>query len=769
MASGLIERIDTWLEKRERQRTLAYLNGITAAVRTEVSHASAYQPGDIIRESARLQRQIATEGTFHAASVARSFALASLAVKRVLGFLPNATQLAAAAVLAEGNIIEMRSGEGKTAVALLAAYLRALNREHVDIATTNDYLAERDYRALGLAYRYLGMEAGIITSRTERKKRKGEYAKHVTYVANQELGFDYLNDHLALDPADQVCAAHDFAVIDEVDSILIDEARTALIVTELNRQALGEARGNIALMRRLLPVVKSLKTNLDYTVDYRRRSVALTDRGLARLAAKLGRDIYGRQELPLIRALWYLLYARVFIHPDEDFIVENGRVILVDEFTGHPLSDRVLFEGLQEAVDVSAGVEPKGEFTIVASITYRNFFKLYRHVAGMTGTAFDAREEFYNLYTLNVVPFRPHQGLLRRDLPTVFFRTAAEKFSAVIREAENARADGAPLLIVGRSIAAAKALSDHLRRQTIPHQLLHAAVSQQETAIIESAGTAGAITVATNMAGRGADIIIDRSIRERSGLRVLGVEHHLSRRVDEQLRGRSGRQGQYGETKMFASLEDELLQVYGDDAFWDYAEAVRWNPEGMSDATLAKGVSRAQEAAQAHDAEMRLSLARFDSVVDRHRSAVYTLRSRILNTARYELVLLPEIHHMLIYEADPPLGRDELEGLIQPERVPHDSRKELRRFLHSGDGMPSPVDDAPRGEYASKRSAILRALDAAWQRYLESIQWLENWISLTGIAGDPYRAFVETADRMFRDMRREFAVAAARLLFSHTP
>ncbi|MBI4132893.1 MAG: hypothetical protein HY473_02305 [Candidatus Sungbacteria bacterium] len=772
MKLDLWDRIDSWLERRANERTLKFLDGLSRAIAEQRHDIQNYTPQDIAQRSLKLQKEIIGKRRPEAKDAVAAFALASLAVKRILGFFPNATQLAAAILLAEGNIIEMRSGEGKTVVALLAAYWQTLQRRHVDIATTNDYLAERDHHALGLAYGFLGVSAGLVTSRTPRPTRRAEYAKHVTYVANQELGFDYLRDYLATSTADQISGTHDFAIIDEIDSILIDEARTSLIITEPTRMDRQPRRPEPERMREILDIVRELAENTDYTVDYRWRTVALTDQGIGKVVAKLGEDLYTAKDLETMRALWYALYVRVFIRPDKDFIVENNKVILVDEFTGHAMPDRVLFQGLQEAVEMQAGVKPSGEFAINAAITYRNFFKLYRGIAGMTGTADEAREEFYNLYGLRVVPFHPHQGLLRHDLPTLFFRTAEEKFSAMVREAERARREAAPLLIVGRSIAAAKNASQLLTQHSIPHQLLHAAVSRAESTIIEEAGKPGVITVATNMAGRGADIIINESVRSRSGLRVLGLEHNLSRRVDEQLRGRSGRQGVFGETQMLSSLEDELLQAYADNEFWDYAEALAWKPEGVSAPELARGVLRAQDAAEVIASEQRLSLLRFDSVIDNRRNATYALRARILQAPSYQAEVLREVRRILFQERDSAMDRDDLKKLFRWEELSPKIREGLLRFFAGKDPDEIPIgDNASRPEshtaYNEVKGKILSRLDQSWQRYLESVEWLEDWISLTSVAHeDPYVKFTATADRMFHDMRREFAVSALKLIFA---
>lgn len=768
---ALLDRLDQWIEKKTTDWQIRRLQKLCAAIQHECLLTPPHTAGDILKASSELKSQI-EKGRKDSLVIFDAIKLASLASKRFLGYVPNQTQIAAGIILSGGNIIEMKTGEGKTTVALLTSYLQILYNRHVDIATTNDYLAERDQHSMGVLFGVLGSQVGLVLSGTPREKRKEEYAKGITYVANQELGFDYLNDNLALSPEEQITGKRDFVLIDEVDSILLDEARTALIITEPDAEGNRGMQVRTGEMRRMLNLAKKLEIERDYIVDYRMKTVTLTDTGTEKVRELLGRDPYAAGDLHSLRALWYALYARIFLKTDRDFMVKDGKVVLVDEFTGHALPDRVLFEGLQEAAEAMVGANPSGDFRVTASATYRSFFRLYSKIAGMSGTAFGARDEFFKLYGLKVLPFRPHQGSLRYDWPTTFFRASQDKIAAAAGEAQKAVKDHAPLLIVGRSIESVKELSSALEKEHIPHQLLHAAVGTSETEIIRQAGDPGAITVATNMAGRGTDIVIDKATKEKTGLRVLGFEHNMSKRIDDQLRGRAGRQGNFGETKMFASLEDELLQTYGDESFWNQAEKKEWGPEGIADPALLHGLERAQARAERADTDARMSLARFEDVVDLHRHAAYQMRQEILTALpeKYLEDLFSKIHHILRREHASRIELAEIEKLFRTPET--DSAKPVNAVLielMNGNIKEAAAAVPPKAEkeFDAKKRNILQLLDQVWQRYLESINWLESWISLVSFANEnPVISFTDIADQMFHDMRKEFAVKSLLIIFA---
>lgn len=736
---------------------------VADATRSKRNFYSPSTVGDINRLSKKLERDIREKKVHPVDAFSDAVALVTAACERFLQISPNDTQVSAAYALSLGNIVELPTGEGKTIVAMMAAYLHTLRGEHVDICTTNDYLAERDYRWMALVYGALGISSGLILSRTPRHERREQYTKHITYAANQELAFDHLRDHLSIDPADQVLGSLQFAIIDEVDSVLIDEARTPLIISE--RGAAKMDTHEASDIKMCVDVVRSLIPERDYEVDLRAKSAVLTERGIETVTKKIGKDLFSDENSSLFRYLEAALFVHVFFKNGKDYIIQNGKLKLVDEFTGHILEDRKYIDGIQQVLEAHEGIVPTQEDVITASITYRNFFCLYSAISGMTGTAYIARREFETLYHIDVVRFPPNKGLRRVDYTTRFFRSDEEKLAAIVAYTQKQRAEGTPLLIVGRSVSLAEKVSKYLSEKNVPHQLLHAGREAEESNIIKRAGEVGMVTVATNMAGRGADIVIDRVLQERSGLRMLGIEHNFSRRVDNQLRGRAGRQGQKGETEFFASLEDELLQTYGDDAFWDAAEAIEWKPEGIYHQDLDSGVDRAQEAAERMEAEMRLSLARFDAVIDEHRRETYRLRDVILMTPAFFPLLFQELRHILLKEEFSSLPEREIRELLEWGLLSEEGRTLFEKCLFENEAILAASLESKVPNKNEVRKSILTFLDTRWQAYLANTRWLEDWIPFVGVGGeDPFVTFIADAHKMFHDMRKDFALETLRML-----
>ncbi|MDP3948037.1 MAG: LysM peptidoglycan-binding domain-containing protein, partial [bacterium] len=564
---------------------------------------------ELMSEKVRLGTILKEDPSHALGLLPEAYATFSETARLCFGYAPNVTQLLAAILLWHGKVVEMRSGEGKTLTAALPCYLQALTGRGMHMITTNDYLAERDKEWMGAVFNRLGISCGVVTQRTPREVRKQEYAKDILYASNQEVGFDYLRDNLVMREDEKVLRGFPFAIIDEADSILIDEARTSLIISN------AVAPSGFALVPKLLEIVGNLEEGKDYEVDPRFKNVDFTDAGVGKIVALLGRDIFAGGDLETVQQLRYALYARVFYKQDREYMIRDGKLILIDEFTGHPKWDYRLLHGLQQVVEMSAGVPMSMENNVIASITYRNLYGKYQKVGGMSGTALTAQEEFLKLYGLEVFAMTPHHRVARNDLPVMFFRTQEEKLEFIVRDIEERHGRGTPVLAVGRSVAQSGQFSALLAARGLPHQLLHAAVTEKEFDIIGNAGKRGAITVATNMAGRGADIILDQEFKEQNGLAVYGLEPNLSRRIDDQLRGRAGRQGQPGETSIFASLTDELFQVYADRALWDYAEHVSWSKSGVRDPKLEALLLATQDLAESLAAEERQVAAEFERQV----------------------------------------------------------------------------------------------------------------------------------------------------------
>lgn len=666
------------------------------------------------------------------------------------GFTLNKTQLFAAILLWEGKIVELKTGEGKTLVAALTAYIQSLTGKGIHIITTNDYLARRDREWMGTVFNRLEIPCGLVIQSTDRSLRKAEYKKPITYVANQEVAFDYLRDNMVMRPEDKVLSGFPFAVIDEVDSILIDEARTPFIIS---RKA---TLGKLGPLTEIFRVIDNLVFNEDYEIDLRYRAVNLTDAGTEKVIRLLGRDIFAETDLDVLRQLWFALYAKVFLQKDKDFIVKNGRVILVDEFTGHEMPDRRLLEGLEQIIEAKCGVPLEEETAIAASITYGSFFKMYEKVAGMSGTVVAAREEFAKLYGLEALEIAPPHKLQRQDLPTLFFRRETEKFNFAISEIKRLHGEGIPILAVGRSVAQVKRVSELLDKENVGHQLLHAEVTEKEAFIVENAGKRGAVTVATNMAGRGTDIILEKEIKEKSGLVVFGLEPNLSRRVDDQLRGRSGRQGGPGRTRFFASLEDEVFQMYPERKFWQYAERIKWRPEGVSLRRLGKFLEAAQDAAERISAEIRGMSFRFEAVVNKQQNFIYNFRDNVLTSSRLLYDLIREIKNIL--ELKPSHWTE--------EKNTEDIHRAVEGKLEK---IGEKLLKLKNGELEEVRTEILTLVDQQWENHLAEIHELEDEIFLKGLSSeDPSVLFIKEADTAFHHMRLDFTQKAADILIAKT-
>ena len=740
--------VKLWNQKRQLKK----YRWIAERIPSWAEFYSRYMPEEILHWSRELEREISRGKVDFVSAASQAFGIASITCHRVLHITPNSTQLVAALFLADGDVVELGTGEGKTIVAMLASYLRVLYGHRAHIGTTNDYLAERDYHWMGPMYEALGIDTGLVLSTTPRERRKEEYKKRVVYVTIHELGFDYMNDHLSFSKDDVVLNHFDFAIIDEVDSVLIDEARTPMIIAE--RAAIGAAKNSFPRLRRATEVVRELSGGHDYEADERNRDAVLTDSGGEKVISLLGRDIFSKKDTEMMRALELALFVRAFLKKDQDYIIRDGKICLVDEFTGHLLTDRQYIQGLHQALELAEGIEPTPENITSASITYRNLFRLYRALSGMTGTAYEAADEFFRLYGLDVIPLPPHYGLLRSDFPTRFFRSREDKFLYVAKIIKDLGVSKAPVLLVARTIQGAKEMSAFLSAKNISHKLLHAELSANETEIIQNAGLRGAVTVATNMAGRGADIIIEKNIAEKTGLRVIGLEHNFSARVDNQLRGRSGRHGERGETRFVASLEDELLQAYVDEAFWNYVERVAWTPDGVLNRKLSAWVKAAQSLAESLSADSRSSLARFDTVVDSHRRAIYEFRDKILFSDDQTPVVLAHLYHILRKEEFSFVTECELR-----DRIGSDSRGTgnfITSFL-GGDYSYFLAFGAREKEDA--RQMTIRCIDHFWEKYLENISVLEESVSLVAVGGnDPLYSFIEDADKIFHDVRKRLAL-----------
>lgn len=563
-----------------------------------------------------------------------AFAVVREAARRTIKMRHFDVQLIGGIVLHEGKIAEMKTGEGKTLVATLPAYLNALTGKNVHIVTVNDYLAKRDATWMGPVYDFLGLTVGYLQNLMPENERKAAYSCDITYGTNSEFGFDYLRDNMVYSKDEMVQRGHYYAIVDEVDSILIDEARTPLIIS-------GPSERSAELYIKFARFVPRLKEGVDYEVDYKTKTVNVTLSGIEKVEREFNvKNLYDPRNIKLLNHLHQALRAHVFFKRDVDYVVKDGEVIIVDEFTGRLMYGRRYSEGLHQAIEAKEGVPIKEENQTLATITIQNYFRMYEKLAGMTGTAATEAEEFRVIYGLDVVVIPTNRPMIRIDHEDLIYKTEKAKFKAVVEEIKRRHEKGQPVLVGTISIEKNELLSSMLKREGIPHQVLNAKNHELEAQIIAQAGRLGAVTVATNMAGRGVDIILGgnppdekeaEKVRELGGLCVIGTERHESRRIDNQLRGRAGRQGDPGESRFFVSLEDELLKRFGYERVQNLMTRL-----GLPDDTpiehplISKTIETAQKQLESYHFNIRKRLLEYDDVLNRQREAIYGLRKKII-------------------------------------------------------------------------------------------------------------------------------------------
>jgi preprotein translocase subunit SecA len=648
-------------------KKIARLEHIVSLIENKESRLLDLSDEILKEEAARLRHDIEHGHLSLDDALPEAFALVREAARRTLNQRHFKVQLMAGIVLHEGKIAEMKTGEGKTLAATGAAFLNALTGKGVHIVTVNDYLARRDTVWMGQIYYFLGMSVGCITPEgsfvydpefkkemlNEQKElerdreggfrvfqeflrpatKKEAYNQDIVYAVNSELGFDYLRDNLAYDPSEVVQRPYNYAIIDEVDSILIDEARTPLIIS-----APEENAGR--LYKEFAKIVPRLKENVDFTIDEKMRAISLTEEGIRRIENILGRNIYAENNIVLIHHLEEALRAHFLFKRDRDYVVKDGEVILVDEFTGRLMPGRRYSGGLHQAIEAKEGVQIKQESRTIATITYQNFFKMYPKLAGMTGTAMTSAEEFHKVYNLDVVAIPTNKPMIRKDLPDLVFRTERGKFKALIRDVSERHRRGQPILIGTISIEKNELLSKMLKMAGIPHEVLNAKNHEREGMIIAQAGRVGAVTVATNMAGRGVDIILGgnppdpiqaEKVKSLGGLHVIGTERHEARRIDNQLRGRSGRQGDPGSSQFYVSLEDDLMRIFGSETIKKLMERLGVpEDEPIENPMVSRAIEAAQAKIEGFNFDVRKHVLEYDNVLSKQRDTIYSLRKEIL-------------------------------------------------------------------------------------------------------------------------------------------
>ena len=585
-----------------------------------------------------------------------AFAVVREAAKRVIGLRPYDVQFLGGIVLHQGKIAEMGTGEGKTLVAVLPSYLNALSGKGVHVVTVNDYLARRDRQWMGPIHEFLGLSVGYINHDMPNHERREMYAKDITYVTNNELGFDYLRDNMVISAEDRVLRPLNYCIVDEVDSILIDEARTPLIISGPSDQSTDK----YYIVNRLIPALKvrlitendevkakyeniDLAEGYDGIVDEKNHTATLTESGIAKAEKFLNvSNLYDDVQSEWVHHIHQALRAHHLYEKDVDYVIKDGEVIIVDEFTGRLMPGRRWSDGLHQAVEAKEGLQIKEENQTLATITFQNFFKLYKKLSGMTGTAMTEANEFWQIYKLDVVEIRPNRPSKRLDYPDLVFLTEKDKFQAIVAEIEELWKHGAPVLVGTRSIEKSEKLGNMLRAKGIPHKVLNAKYHEMEAQIISQAGRKGAVTIATNMAGRGTDIVLGGSPAEKSeqeyvvaqgGLHVLGTERHESRRIDNQLRGRCARQGDPGCSRFYISLEDELMRLFANTAKISSILSTLGmkSGEAIESRLMSRQIEGAQRMVEGHNFDIRKHLLDYDKVMNQQRTAIYGLRNAILD------------------------------------------------------------------------------------------------------------------------------------------
>jgi preprotein translocase subunit SecA len=803
---GLFKRILSVGEGKRLKRLAAvvpYINALEPQM-------EALSDGELRAKTEEFKKRLADGQTLDDILV-EAFAVVREAAKRTLGQRHFDVQLMGGMALHFGWIAEMKTGEGKTLVSTLPAYLNALSGRGVHLVTVNDYLAERDARWMGRVHEFLGLSVGLLhPSITDPALRRAAYEADITYGTNSEFGFDYLRDNMALSPDQLVQRGHVYAIIDEVDSILIDEARTPLIIS-------GPAVGQAELYYRFAAIARSLKRDVDYEVDEAKNTVLPTEEGIAKVERILGiENLYDQVSTNLVHHLIKALEAKELKKRDRDYVVMDGEVKIIDEFTHRILEGRRWEEGLHQAIEAKEGLRIKEENHTLATITLQNYFRMYEKLAGMTGTAQSEASEFAAIYGMAVVPIPTHKPMIRVDYPDVVYKTEDAKFRAVVRDIKEHYERGQPVLVGTASIEKSEKLSSMLKQEGIPHSVLNAKNHYREAEIIAQAGRLGAVTVSTNMAGRGVDILLGGNpeglaladlkreglapdsdegrrrleelkadyevlckeegdkVRELGGLYVLGSERHESRRIDDQLRGRAGRQGDPGKSRFYLSFEDELMRLFSNVAVnWLMSKAI---PEDvpLEQRMFTRAIERAQKAVEARNSEIRREVLKYDEVLNEQRKAIYARRMEILKGADlrdYTEDAIVNVASRLVEKYCSSAYPEEwdIDGLVAEVRVYTPFEVDEERFRQAGDkqearnalaGLLLEHYERKEAGYEDaglarevERTILLQLIDQHWREHLAEMDYLRQGINLRAMGQqDPLVAWRQEGFAMFERM-----------------
>ncbi|MBX5464398.1 MAG: preprotein translocase subunit SecA [Clostridia bacterium] len=820
---GLLKRVFNYNERELRR-----LEGPVRAINALEPQMERLSDEELARQTARFQERL-ERGESLDDLLVEAFATVREAARRVLGMRPFDVQLMGGIVLHQGKIAEMATGEGKTLVATLPSYLNALAGKGVHVVTVNDYLARRDAQWMGQVHRFLGLEVGVILHDMDAAQRQRAYAADITYGTNNEFGFDYLRDNMVLYPQERVQRGLHYAIVDEVDSILIDEARTPLIIS-------GVGEDSAELYYKFAEIVKKLKRDEDYTFDEKNKTIAPTEQGVAKVERMLGvENLYDTSNMDLSHYLINALKAKELMLRDRDYVVKDGEVIIVDEFTGRLMFGRRYSDGLHQAIEAKEGVTIQRESQTLATITFQNYFRMYKKLAGMTGTAATEADEFAKIYKLDVVVIPTNLPLIRQEYPDQVYKTEAAKWRAVVREIKEMHGQGRPVLVGTTSVEKSERLSQMLKREGIPHQVLNAKYHEKEAQIVAQAGRLGAVTVSTNMAGRGTDILLggnpDYMAREEltrlgyppeviaeaaehgpvtspevaearqlyrkiyeekkretdaehekvvalGGLHVIGTERHEARRIDNQLRGRAGRQGDPGSSRFFVSLEDDLMRLFGGETVAGLMDRLGVDEdEPIEHGLVTRAIENAQRKVEAKNFEARKQLLEYDDVLNQQREVIYEQRRQVLEAEELRPVVERMVEEVVgeALERHAPEREDpeewDLEGLVR-ELEEHFlppgtlAAEELRGLGPAA--LREEILEACRRVYDRReelygrelmgeleRFVMLRVVDSKWIDHLDAMDDLREGIGLRAYGqSDPLVEYRMEGHRMFEEMVR---------------
>ncbi|HXP94067.1 MAG TPA: preprotein translocase subunit SecA [Candidatus Binatia bacterium] len=745
---------------------------------------AALDDAQLAGKTVSLKERVANGETLDAL-LPEAFAVAREAGKRALGMRHFDVQVMGGQVLHEGKVAEMKTGEGKTLVATLPVYLNALEGKGVHVVTVNDYLAKRDAEWMGPLYEFLGMRVGVIQHDLESAARREAYNADITYVTNNEVGFDYLRDNMAWQLEDMVQRKLNYAIVDEVDSILIDEARTPLIIS-------GQGQDATDLYYKFAQIAKRLIKDEDFTVDEKAHAAPITEKGVAKVEKMLGiTNLYDQRNLELTHQLNAALKGNNLFHKDQQYIVKDGEVIIVDEFTGRLMYGRRYSDGIHQAIEAKEGLKVRSEDQTLATITFQNYFRLYDKLAGMTGTAKTEEREFRDIYGLDVVVMPTNRPMIRKDLGDIVYKSEKAKFDAVVDEIIAEHTKGRPVLVGTRSIEKSERLAALLRRRGVECNVLNAKYHEQEAQIIKDAGLHSTVTIATNMAGRGVDIKLGEGIAKLGGLHIIGTERHEARRIDNQLRGRSGRQGDPGSTRFYTALEDEIMRLFGAERIQGIMDRVGFTDETPIEAgIITKSIERAQSKVENHNYEVRKQVLEYDDVMNKQREVIYAERRQVLEGDSLRDFMVGTLRSKVEYAVDEYASEekhpsewdlssilDELE-LIFPiketitveelEKLDRDGMKEQLYAVGLAAYEAKEAEVTPEiMRFVESRYIMLPIIDRMWVDHLYVMDALKTGIGLRGYGQkDPRVEYEKEAYEIFEDLKNNIADEAIKSVFA---